>query len=384
SSQLSVITMAKAIAWKSVDDLFFSPVVYRLLRSMAISQPADRRAMLKSATAASTEATAAAAGQLLPGAAAGAQIDGGADGSSASPFGGASTSDSSSAPLERICLLNEAQLQEHMRKAAILEQQAMQMPPYLQAWKEKSDTRVLQDDSDRLANCLPPGQKIVVVDIGIKDKVAPQDRFMAIRESNGQLRSPMRSERRDLLQTYFPLPHRRTVVPSMFAVPKNLERLLSPELHKYAYVLDRATVQFEPNDPQYVRIRDRVYEAVDEAKAYAELQATRHFGGLVLHLVLKQKTAGLIVFLLQTEQFERCLHLLRLRTAIHDSDAKALQNYDLPFVLNDAKSFDNQRKIGLLVCLMKLEPTVSRVAKPLLERFRQASVVGRHRSDSQS
>lgn len=74
-----------------------------------------------------------------------------------------------------------------------------------------------------------------------------------VREPDGTLRSATWDEKDKMLQIYFPKDGRKVVAPPMFTRQDLLEEALGNQ--KYEYVLNRACVQFEPDNPEYHRVR---------------------------------------------------------------------------------------------------------------------------------
>jgi len=56
------------------------------------------------------------------------------------------------------------------------------------------------------------------------------------------------------------------------------------ERREYEFILDKACVQFEPDDPLYISVTKRVYEGVNKKKDFEILYSTRHYGSLAFYL----------------------------------------------------------------------------------------------------
>jgi small subunit ribosomal protein S22 len=54
---------------------------------------------------------------------------------------------------------------------------------------------------------------------------------------------------------------------------------------QYEFVLDRACLQFEPDEPEYQSVAAYVYEALDKKQHYDSLLSTRHYGPMLFFLV---------------------------------------------------------------------------------------------------
>ena len=70
----------------------------------------------------------------------------------------------------------------------------------------------------------------------------------------------------------------------------------------YTLVLDRACVQFEPDDPDYIRVTSATYDHVDAARLYDRLQNTRHFGALAFYLAWHRRIDNLLLHFIQHEK----------------------------------------------------------------------------------
>lgn len=64
-----------------------------------------------------------------------------------------------------------------------------------------------------------------------------------------------------LFQIYFPIQGRKVREPIMFSDEEKLHGLLEQE--KYEYVLDRACIQYEPDEPSYQKVTSITYQHVD-------------------------------------------------------------------------------------------------------------------------
>ncbi|CAG2166995.1 unnamed protein product, partial [Oppiella nova] len=118
------------------------------------------------------------------------------------------------------------------------------MPPVL---SPKDDTpRVLATDYE-LQGYIDSKFLLVDSSAGYSD----QTRLIVVREPNGVLREANREERYRMNQMFFPKEERLLEEPKMFCEP-NLTNVL--DRHEYEFVLNRACLQYEPNDPKYIDI----------------------------------------------------------------------------------------------------------------------------------
>lgn len=97
---------------------------------------------------------------------------------------------------------------------------------------------------------------------------------------------------------YFPSPGREFVTPKMFTDPEAFQSVLeraSEQDNVYEFILDRACLQFEPDDPLFILTAESTYDAIDRRGHYDFLKSTRHFGPMVFYLVRVRKMDGLLL-----------------------------------------------------------------------------------------
>ena len=132
-----------------------------------------------------------------------------------------------------------------------------------------------------------------------------QDRVIVIRDLDGTLRHADDEVRMKMNNIYFPFEGRSFRVPKMFSDAAVLKAVLdraSPSDNTYEFILDRACIQFDPDDPQYVAIVESTYDHIDEMKDYDFLKSTRHYGPLVFYLTRTRKMDNLLLFNIQNER----------------------------------------------------------------------------------
>lgn len=81
---------------------------------------------------------------------------------------------------------------------------------------------------------------------------------------------------------------------------------------EYEFILDRACAQFEPDDPEYIRVTRKTYNHIDENGSYSSLRSTRHFGPMALHLVLSKRIDSLLFNFITTKEIGAAVDLVRL------------------------------------------------------------------------
>lgn len=186
----------------------------------------------------------------------------------------------------------------------------IQMPPVMEA--DNSEPAVLAKNPEIQGYTR---FKVVFVDIG--PGYSNRNRLMSVRESDGTLRYPSHEERSRLNHIFFPNESRSIESPKLFE-QDNLVKLLKKR--EYVYVLNRACVQYEPDDPRYVAATRQVYDYIDQKADYDELRSTRHFGPMVLYLVYSNKTDTLRKEMQSKKLNDDVVNLDKLIEIVHGKD----------------------------------------------------------------
>ncbi|KAL5013470.1 hypothetical protein ScPMuIL_007740 [Solemya velum] len=204
-------------------------------------------------------------------------------------------------------LLTDTQLQKKQEEAVERAQTRLQMPPVMRVREEVNP--VLSQDPE-LAGLMDA--KLVCVDItyGISDR----KRHVVVRDLDGTLRHGTGEERDRINQIYNPKPGRQMFTPRIFE-PENLEAVLDKGW--YAYVLDWACLQFEPDQPEYIRVTQRTYEHVGENKKFDDLRSTRHFGPMAFYFAWHKSLEPLLMDMVQRDLLSDGSDLVHLFTIIH-------------------------------------------------------------------
>merc|ERR1712198_334475 len=113
--------------------------------------------------------------------------------------------------------------------------------------------------------------------------------------------------------------------PKMFE-PQELEDVLAE--HRYEYVLDRACVQFEPDDPEYARVTQRTYEHIESTGSYEALRSTRHYGVMVFYFAKHKKIDGLLRDLIHSNRLSDAGSLVKLHHTLHPDTESAAECSD--------------------------------------------------------
>uniref|UniRef100_A0A6J0TMR8 Small ribosomal subunit protein mS22 isoform X1 n=1 Tax=Pogona vitticeps TaxID=103695 RepID=A0A6J0TMR8_9SAUR len=218
-------------------------------------------------------------------------------------------------------LMTEAQLEEATRQAIKTAKERLKMPPVLSEREPIND--VLSDDKilDGVES-----HKYIFTDLTYS--VPHRERFIVVRETNGQLRKATWEERDRMIQIYFPREGRKIRPPYLF----NDENLVTVFLQdRHVELLDHCLVQFEPDAPAYIRVHHRTYEDIDKHRKYHLLRGTRHFGGMVWYLVNRKRTDGLLIDMIQRDLIDDAESLITLYHMLHPEcqSAKEAQEQNL-------------------------------------------------------
>ncbi|XP_067011878.2 small ribosomal subunit protein mS22 [Anabrus simplex] len=173
--------------------------------------------------------------------------------------------------------------------------------------------------------------KYVFTDItyGVSDK----NRLVVVRDANGSLRKASWDERFRMNQIYFPRPGRQLRPPHMFE-DDYLKRLLEKE--EYEFILDRACVQFEPDDPKYHAVTSAVYMHIENGRKFEVLASTRHFGAFVFHLAWSKCIDNLLLHYIGEARLTDAVDLIRLYSILN------------PETRSDDVKYDDEQPIPLI------------------------------------
>ncbi|KAL0105642.1 hypothetical protein PUN28_015853 [Cardiocondyla obscurior] len=234
--------------------------------------------------------------------------------------------------------MTDEELEEATKAAQRKARRYLQMPPVV---KQRVDSSLTLDKDVALQGY--DTAKYVFTDIsqGVRDK----ERFIVIREPDGTLRHATWKERDRLLQTFFPKPIKEINKPKMFE-GEYLQNLLNRK--KYEYILDRACVQFEPDDPDYQSVTREVYEHINVEKHFDFLRSTRHFGPMVFHLVWTNNIDHLLHEMIETSRISDAALLIRLYHVIYPTAEPTVESCehmdDVDFVTHYIKLLESPKK----------------------------------------
>ncbi|RVE44437.1 hypothetical protein evm_010914 [Chilo suppressalis] len=222
-------------------------------------------------------------------------------------------------------LTNEA-LEAELAKANKKADRLLQMPPVVKI--QQPINEILSEDPALIGY---DTAKYLFTDITFG--IANEHRLIVERDPDGTLRSCDHDVRKRLNQTYFPLNGRKLREPVMFTDEERFNTLL--EQQEYEFVLDRACLQYEPDEPTYQKITSITYQHIDMNKNFEKLRSTRHFGPMAFYITWHQNMDNLMLELLQTSAVREAVLLTALRHEIHGDvaegdNAKILAHEILP------------------------------------------------------
>ncbi|XP_077998156.1 small ribosomal subunit protein mS22-like [Glandiceps talaboti] len=199
-------------------------------------------------------------------------------------------------------LVSEERLQELIEEAKEKAEQKLQMPPVLE---ERNEIETVLSEDHELEGL--DTSNIVFTDItyGVPDR----ERFVVVREPSGILRNANWNERARMLQIYFPREGRKIEMPKVFQ-DENIDHVLLEERHEG--LLDFCCVQFEPDDPNFIRVHHRTYENLNKTGKFDILRSTRHFGGMAFYFAKRKRIDGLLKDMMQRDLIEDSCDLIKL------------------------------------------------------------------------
>ncbi|KAG7470869.1 hypothetical protein MATL_G00118400 [Megalops atlanticus] len=212
-------------------------------------------------------------------------------------------------------LMTDEQLQEATQKAIEEARQRLKMPPILPERQPINDILA----HDKILEGMDTA-KYVFTDITFD--IPHRERFIVIREPNGILRKASWEERDRVLQIYFPKEGRKLTPPPLFK-EENLKIAFQKDRHED--ILDMCLAQFEPDSSEYRRVHLVTYEDMEKHGKYDLLRSTRHFGGMVWHLVNARRIDGLLVDMLQRDLVQDAASLVSLFHMVHPQSESATE-----------------------------------------------------------
>lgn len=241
--------------------------------------------------------------------------------------------------------MTDEELQEVLQDANRRADEFLQMPPVVPVRKPIETVLSYDPALQGLETA-----RLVFTDISFG--VADYKRLIIVREPDGTLREADWDVRERLNQAYFPRPGKEMFSPKMFEDEYFRDLLARGE---FLFILDRACMQFEPDDPKYQKITSNTYEYVNDNGLFDKLRSTRHFGPLVFYLVWHNNVDNLLLDLIETCHLEEANNLLQLYSIIQKATFTANNNTDGTAVLEEYISKYSKKKGPLELALQTLK-----------------------------
>ncbi|XP_018575709.1 28S ribosomal protein S22, mitochondrial [Anoplophora glabripennis] len=214
--------------------------------------------------------------------------------------------------------MTDEELQTSIKDAQERANKMLQIPPAVP--KRTTTNRMFSSDPalEGLETC-----RMVFTDItfGIKNN----ERVIVVREPDGTLQEADWELRDRMNQLYFPRKGRHITPPRMFE-DGYLKKLL--DRHEYEFILDRACIQFEPDDPKYQHVVSITYQYINDNNDFDVLRSTRHFGALTFFLVWNKNIDNLLLDLIETLHVEEGHDLTKLYFKVHNVSLSSSSNLE--------------------------------------------------------
>lgn len=245
----------------------------------------------------------------------------------------------------KLMFMTDEHLQKAKQEAYEHAKARMQMPPVMAA--NNREPAILARDEDIVGYT-----KFRIMFVDISTGFSNRNRLMSVREPDGILREPTDEERSRLNNILYPAKSKSIDPPKLFE-EKNLARLLGQK--QYKFVLDKACVQFEPDDPRYVEITNKVYNYINEKNDFNLLRSTRHFGPMSLSLAYSKQADNLILEMLSKNLIEDAAKLVKIYNTCHDLASPADDPIDDLRILRHYVENHSSRKYNLDLALQSFE-----------------------------
>lgn len=210
----------------------------------------------------------------------------------------------------------------------------LKMPPMMNP-REEIDKTVSKDPE--IADAVT--HKMGFIDI--THRLKNRNRRILTRDTDGTLRHATWDERDRWTQIFIPTYGRKLFPPRMFQ-EQQLEEILPRQ--NYLYILERASIQYEPDHPDYIRVSQRVYDHILTTGSFDELRSTRYFGSMAFYFCWKKRAEPLLVDMLNRELLSHASQLIYLYDFLHHIRHRKEEDYRNPLaVVKDFCEKDSNR-----------------------------------------
>ncbi|EFA04432.1 small ribosomal subunit protein mS22 [Tribolium castaneum] len=203
--------------------------------------------------------------------------------------------------------MTDEQLQEALDEAKRKVDEILQIPPVV-AVRKPRDKVVSRDPA--LQGLDSSNYIFTDISYGVPDS----ERIILVRDTEGTLRDADWATRDRINQMYFPVARRQVTPPKMFEDDK-LDDLL--KRGEYNFILDRACLQFEPNDEFYQKVCSVTYQHINENNKFEDIRSTRHFGSFAFFIAWHKMIDNLLLDLIESEHIDEANALVELYAQLH-------------------------------------------------------------------
>ncbi|XP_062516548.1 small ribosomal subunit protein mS22-like [Corticium candelabrum] len=214
-------------------------------------------------------------------------------------------------------LMSEEQFAKAEEDSIEKAKKLLRMPPVLE---QRKDIDEIIDHDKLLDGHDVDNANLVFMDISLD--IHNRDCRIVVREPNGVLRQATWAERDKMRQIYFPVEGRKLHIPALLQ-SENLQSLFAQGKHEY--VLDVANVQCDPDSEDYIRVHEETYEDINKRQCHEVLRSTRHYGGMVYHLLKKDLIENLLLSILEGGRMDDAERLIKLHHLFHPSTSSSTQ-----------------------------------------------------------
>ncbi|XP_069121164.1 LOW QUALITY PROTEIN: small ribosomal subunit protein mS22-like [Argopecten irradians] len=256
-------------------------------------------------------------------------------------------------------LMSEVELKQMEMEAMEKAIQMLKMPPYMKA--RDGSSKVLSRDPE-----IAPGLTSKWMFTDISQGVENRDRIIVVRDTDGTLRTATNEERIRANNVYYPKEGVSAGIPKMFE-EEHLVHLLKNGLTDIVYILDRACVQFDPDDPNFIRVTQMIYDHVQKKKMFNQLASTRFFGPMSFYFILKKNIKDLLVDMIEHDLLLDAVSLIHLYDFIH-------KQRKIPIPQDISTDTEDQLKIIEKFCETDIKGQQAEDLRKVITSYRQALV----------
>lgn len=229
--------------------------------------------------------------------------------------------------------MTDTELKEAIKNANDKVHDLLQMPPVVKV-REAMDNILEKNPALKGLDTA----KFVFTDISLG--VKNYERLIVVREPDGTLREADGDIRDRINQIYFPISGRQLKPPKMFQDPY-FSRLLKQ--NEFVFILDRACLQFEPNNPEYQRVTSITYQYINDNNGFDLIRSTRHFGPFAFFLCWFNIIDNLVIDLLENLQIIEANKLLKLYGILQNATINVSNENSIEGVENYITNYSNKK-----------------------------------------